>query len=197
MTDARAGQYDDRAFTGTDQPAGIIVAEKLSAGGHNVPEPWLRARVRGWMELQESPDLAFWIGAYTAEGKWIWCSSDFDQWRPAQFRIDYAMRVAKHLNQQVPFDGAWLVGWVRGGREFYLLWKDSGGDFQIPIECDKPYVVIRNWLPTDFEHICATAHLRWVELQKHMEYSKSQQKAVAQGEQVSPEHFTKAPAIGI
>ena len=188
---------DDLAYTGEVQPGGIVVVEKLTAGGHQMPEAWLRARVRGWMNINESPGLAFWIGTYTAEGKWIYCSSNEDRWLPAQFRIDYAMRVAKHLNQQVPFDGAWLVGWVRGGREFYLLWKDKNGDIQIPIECDKPFVVIRNWLPTDWEHIAATAHLKWVEWQKSLELTRSQQKMVAQGEAVSPGHFTEAPQIGV
>ena len=162
-----------------------------------MPEAWLRARVRGWMNQQESPGLAFWIGTYTAEGKWIYCSSDDDRWIPAQFRVDYAMKVAKHLNQQVPFDGAWLVGWVRGGREFYLLYKDKDGDIQIPIECDKPFIAIRNWTPTNWEHMAATAHLKWVEWQKSLEFSRMQQKRVAQGEPVSPDHLEQAPPIGL
>ena len=196
MNDAPA-RIDDHAFTGEAQPAGVIVAEKLPSGGHQLPEQWLRARVRGWMEITESPGLAFWIGTYTADGKWIYCSSDTDFWRPAQFRIDYAMKVCRHLNQHVPFDGAWLVGWIRGGREFYLLHKDRDGDIQIPIECDKPFIAIRDWLPTDWEKIAATAHLQWVQWQKNMEYNRSQQKAVAQGEAVTPAHFTAEPAIGI
>ena len=45
----------------------IILADKIDAAGHSMPEAWLRSRVRGWMQV-ESPGEVWWIGTYTADG---------------------------------------------------------------------------------------------------------------------------------
>ena len=198
VADDSAVRADDLIVTDGQQPAyPIAIVDKLTAGGHNLPEQWLRARVRGWMELNESPGLAYWVGTYTSDGKWIWCSSRESRWTPAQFRVEFAMKVCKHLNRMIPHGGAWLTGWVQGGRVFYMLWKDRDGDIQIPIECDKPFVALRNWAVEDFERLAGTAWATWLEWKKRAQFSPKQQKMVAQGEPVSPEHLKHVTKIDI
>lgn len=173
-----------------------LVGDKAVKHLHELPEDWLRARVRGWMELCESPDLAYWIGTYKANGTWISCSSQNDAWTPTQLRQTYAQDVCRHLNRQCNFGGAWLAGWFRGGREFYLLWKDPDGDIQIPIECDKPMIALLKWKLTDWERQACTAHAIWHEnFQKMNEIRPGKDTVkVAQGEKTSPAHLSNAPA---
>lgn len=173
----------------------IIVPDRISGPSHSLNEGWLRSRVRGWMELVESAGLAYWIGTYTADGKWIYCSSSTDLFQPKAFRQEYARSVVRHLNAQISTGGAWLAGWVRGGREFYLLWKDADGDIQIPIECDKPFIVLRNYTVTDWERHATVALGIWSEHRKNMEFGRGQQKNVAQGEKVSEGHEANVPKV--
>lgn len=171
----------------------VIIPDKIDGAGHTMNEGWLRARVRGWMNLIESPGLDYWIGTYTAEGKWIYCSSSEDGYQPEAYRQEYARNVARHLNRVVSNGGAWLAGWMRGGREFYLLWKDADGDIQIPIECDKPFIVLRNWKLTDWERHATVALGVWDEHRRNMDFGRGQEKRVAQGEKVSQDHLEEAP----
>lgn len=175
----------------------LIITDRIDRGGHQMDEGWLRARVRGWMDLVESPGLDFWIGTYTADGRWIYCSSSADGYQPQAYRQQYARDVVRHLNRVIANGGAWLGGWVRGGREFYLLWKDADGDIQIPIECDKPFIALRNWQMTDWERHATVALGVWSEHQKNMEYGRGQEKRVAQGEQVSAQHLKDAPEVSV
>jgi hypothetical protein len=125
---------------------------------HTLPEQWLRARFRGWLTMIESPDLNFWAGCYTADGKWICCSSNQDGWHPNDRRMNYAMNVNRHINRHASHGGAWMTGWIKGGHVFYLCWKDPDGDIQIPIECDKPFVVLKNYTHFDWERHCNAAY---------------------------------------
>ncbi len=172
----------------------MVVGEKAAGHLHELPEQWLRSRVRGWMELCESPDLAFWIGTYTPEGKWIYCSSDNDTYVPKTYRQIYAMVVAKHLNKHCNFGGAWLAGWFRGGKEFYLLWKDVDGDIQIPIESNVPFIKLAKWSVESWERQACTAFAIWKEMRSHSEAGRKQDTVkVAQGEKPSQNHLTNAP----
>jgi hypothetical protein len=182
MIDDRTARADDKLYGEAEQPSTIVLSDDIEAPGHHVPEKWLRARVRGWLEMIESPDLAYWVGTYTADGRWIFCSSNADTWAPKPFRQEYAMDVCRHINKQCSMGGAWLVGWIRGGREFYMLWKDPTGDLQIPIECNKPFIVLRNYTLSDWETHCQAALGVYSEWQRNMDLSKSQQMHLAQGE---------------
>jgi hypothetical protein len=173
----------------------LIVSDRIEDAGHALPEAWLRSRVRGWMNLVESPDLDYWIGSYTADGKWIYCSSNKDTWGPQPYRQEYARKVVAHLNRTVSAGGAWLAGWIRGGRMFYLLWKDADGDLKCPIECDKPFVVLRNYTVADWERMATVALGVTSEWEKNMEYGKGQQVKRAQGERPSEQHLAEAAKV--
>lgn len=192
-------QQDDELVKETLGESGTIqvVSKKAASHLHELPEDWLRARVRGWMELCESPDLAWWIGTYTAEGKWIYCSSDSDLYLPKSYRQTYAMAVAKHLNKHCNFGGAWLAGWFRGGKEFYLLWKDESGDLQIPIESNLPFIALSKWPLVAWERQACTAYATWKEIMKLNEITKRDTVKVAQGEQPSANHLANAPEAAI
>jgi hypothetical protein len=197
-----SARHDDQLFLGDrGEAAPIIVTDKIEAPGHVMPEEWLRSRVRGWMmhenQLPDGQVLAFWIGAYTADGQWIYCSSDADSWAPQGYRQEYARRVNAHLNRECAFGGAWLTGWVRGGREFYLLWKDKDGDLQIPMECDKPFIALGKWSVEDWERQAVTAWNAWREFHKNLELGKGQEKKVAQGERTSAGHMQGAPKVSL
>ena len=170
----------------------VIVSDKLPSGFHEMPEQWLRARVRGWMELNESPGENFWIGTHTSDGKWIWCSSGPDKWAPSPGRQEFAMRVCAFVNREAARGGAWLAGWVRGGDEFYMLWKDPDGDITCPIEFQKPYSVLQQWPLTTFaQHAerAVTITLGW---RQDIDTSKNQRVKLAQGEKPSASHGSEA-----
>lgn len=183
---------------GAAESSELVVAESVGALGHHVPEQWLRARVRGWMELHESPGFDYWIGTYTEGGRWIHCSSNGDRWAPSQSKQQYAMDVCRNLNAQLSSGGAWLAGWTLDGRCFYLLWKDADGDIQIPIECEKPFISIRDWKPSVWETHATAALGVWSEWHKNQEYGKGQQVKLAQGDKVSPNHLSEGlPVAGL
>lgn len=197
MTDDRPGRADDRLFGESSAVDGQRIITDVGDKVHDLNEGWLRSRVRGWLELVESPNLAYWVGCYTPEGRWIFCSSERDHWAPKSYRQEYAMRVCRHVNKQASHGGAWLVGWIRGGREFYLCWKDNQGDIQIPIECDKPFVALMHFTDFDWENHCNHAFSVYSEQQRALELTKSQQVNVAQGQKTSPQHLSSAPRIAL
>ena len=174
-----------------------IVGDKVAGHLHELPEQWLRARVRGWMELCESPGLAYWLGTYTPEGKWIYCSSQLDSYQPKVYRQTYAMAVAKHLNKHCNFGGAWLAGWFRGGKEFYLCWKDPDGDLQIPIESNKPFIVLAKWPVETWERHACTAYLQFKEFNRMVDITPKDGVKLAQGEATSENHIANAPEAAI
>ena len=174
----------------------IILEDRLESGaGHRLSEDLLRARVRGWMERHESPGMDFWIGAYSASGKWIYCASRRDSYRPPQEQMKYAMDVCRHLNRHVAGEGAWLAGWIRRGREFYLLWKDKDGDIQVPIEAQKPWLVLQRYTLDDWEKHATAALGVWSEWHKNMEYGRGQQVRLAKGEQPTQGHGNFVPPV--
>lgn len=175
----------------------LITDERLNQAVHEMPEQWLRARVRGWMELSESPNLDYWIGTYTAEGKWISCSSRDNAFAPLQHRIDYARRLCRHVNKACAHGGVWLVGWIRGGHEFYLLWKDQDGDLRCPIECDRPFTALVGWSFYNWEQHCNGAIEMVLEHDRYLELKAGQSKKLAQGERVSANHLNEAPPIAL
>lgn len=185
-----AAQYDDGLYL--DRPieaigrdvSRIIVADKINEHLHRLPEAWLRSRVRGWMN-DESPGLAWWIGGYTDTGTWLWCSSGVDTYMPKQFRVDYARNVCAHLDREVSLGGAWLAGWARGGREFYLLWKDWDGDIKCVVEADKPFIALMKYDMGHWERVCSQALTTAGQWDRALDLARFQQKKLAQGEKLS------------
>lgn len=175
----------------------IIVSDRIDGGGHRLSDELLRSRVRGWLERNESPGMAFWVGAYSASGKWIFCSSNHDRYRPTAELMTYAQDVCRHLNRHVAADGAWLTGWIRGGREFYLLWKDKDGDIQIPIEAQKPWLVLQRYTLDDWEKHATAALGVWSEVHKNMDYGPGQQVHRARGQQPTQGHGKFVPPTAL
>lgn len=193
-------QQDDVLVKETLGESGTIqlVGDKAARHLHELPEQWLRSRVRGWMELCESPDLAYWIGTYTPEGTWIYCSSNLDTYLPKTFRQIYAMAVAKHLNKHCNFGGAWLCGWFRGGKEFYALHKDVDGDLKTVVESNKPFVALAKWSMEDWERLACTAYITANEMRRNSDADRKQDTVkLAQGERPSANHLANAPEAAI
>lgn len=178
-------------------PAPLLVQPAKEAALHRLDDAWLRARVRAWMEVVESPDLDYWIGTYTAQGGWIYGSSNADRWLPSVKRQLMAQEVCKFVNAHCAEGGAWLAGWIRGGSVFYLLYKDADGDLQIPIECEKSFAALQEFTHFDWANHCLHAIEVWKEVRRNLELSAAQQVKQAQGERTSENHFKEAPPVGI
>lgn len=203
-----SGRWDDFEAVGNNPTEKIIVAD-TGTQIHDMPEQWLRSRVRGWMELIESPNLAkegeapmndYWIGTYTADGrnsKWISCSSRNDQYVPMMHRVEFARDVCREVNKYASNGGAWLTGWIKGGHEFYLLWKDPDGDIAIPLECSQPYSQIIGWGKSPWVVHCQNAIEAWRDIYKAAEIKQSQQRKLAQGEKMDVDKHlaTAAPQL--
>jgi hypothetical protein len=193
------GRLDDLLTTGqTPEVSRVVMPEShLHEHLHQLPEHLLRSRVRAWVGVIESPDQDFWIGTYTADGKWIWCASRNDRWLPVEYRVAFAHKVCRHVNKAINNGGAWLCGFIRGGRQFYMLWKDADGDIQIPIEFDHPFMVMSKWPMDSFEKKCAVALGIWSEHRRGLELGKDQTVNRAAGQKTTKEHLAVAPQVGL
>jgi hypothetical protein len=191
-----SGRWDDFEAVG-DRPTEKIVVADRADQVHDMPETWLRARVRGWMNLTVSPDMDFWIGTYTSNGsnsRWIYCSSRDDTYVPLLHRVDYARRVCRGVNQRCANGGAWLAGWIRGGHEFYLLWKEADGDLAVNLECDKPFTHIVGWTIDDWAQHCVDAMKLQRDWTEAMELTNGQVARLAQGQRMDEQaHLQRAP----
>lgn len=172
----------------------VILSDKIEGPGHGMPEKWLRARVRAWMNV-EAQGNPFWIGSYTAEGKWIFCASRNDTYHPMAHLMKYAQDVCRFLNKESSAGGAWLAGWI--GTTFYLLWKDPDGDIQIPIEAQKPWVVLQKYTHDDWLKHATAALGVWSEWKKNMEYANNQTVKLAQGQQPTMGHGSYVPPVAL
>ena len=189
-----------------DQETGHLLSEKpriepadrIDERVHGMPENWLRTRMRGWMDIEESPGLSWWIGTYTTEGKWIWASSNENSFVPMQHRIDYARRVCRHVNRECSHGGAWFTGWSMGGATFILIWKDPDGDIQLSAPCDRPFTIIQGWALEDWAEHCEQMWQMWCERLDAIELKKSQSAKLAQGQSMNEKQsLAEAPPVGI
>lgn len=188
-----SGRWDDFEAVGERPTENIVIADAASERIHTMPEEWLRSRVRGWMNITESPNLDFWIGTYTSEGRWISCSSRDNNYVPMMHRVEYARNICRLVNRHCAQGGAWLAGWIRGGHEFYLLWKDPDGDISVPIECDKPFTELMGWKNDVWVMHCNNALKIKREIDEVAEVSPSQQVKLAQGQPMDTEkHLNEA-----
>lgn len=168
--------------------------EDIGQSLHKLSEEWLRARVRGWMddENEYSPGVkdgkkqvriaGWWVCTYTANGHFLEAAGGHDIYVPSLMQRDLAIRVARYINRECNFGGAWIVGWSLNGDRFYRVWKDAEGDIHIPIETDRPVGVLIRWTLSDFANGCQNAYETWKEFHKVIEAGKSQSVKIAQGE---------------
>lgn len=172
----------------------ILLSEDAGGERHTVAEKDLRSRVRGWLIL-ESNWNPFWACADRPDGKLI--VTGYQNCLPPIAKQEYARNVMRHLNKTIANNGAWVAAWLYNGRRFYLLWKDHDGDIQIPIECDKPFFIIREWTMDEwFKHATAALGI-WSEFHKNLDAGKGQQKKVAQGDHVSAAHDAVGKQISL
>lgn len=157
--------------------------KRVEGKSHALPDEWLASRVYPWMLLEANGDT-FWICTNLADGRFIHASDNgFQQpYMPPQKKVHYAQKIVAFLNKQASFGGAWLAGWLFRDRRFYLLWKDEDGDLQIPVECDKPWVAIRNWNVEDWERQAVTAYEAWCQVMEDIDVPKDAQVKLAQGQ---------------
>lgn len=172
----------------------IMLPEEAGGARHGVEEKDLRSRVRGWLIL-ESNWNPFWCCADRPDGKLI--VSGYQNCIPPIAKQEFARDVMRHLNRTIANQGAWIVAWLYNGRRFYMLWKDKDGDIQVPIECDRPFFVLRTWNMDDFNRHAVAALGVWSEWHRNLDASKSQGKKVAQGEKLSAAHHVVAPDLSI
>lgn len=190
---------DDLEFQGGNVPDApqIVNGDTLTdALNTHMPEQWIRARARAWLENHESPGKMYWVGTYVGK-HWVFCASHRDSYRPPSYRVAYALRICQYLNRECAHGGVWLAGWIKNATVFYLLWKDPDGDIAIPIECEKPFMLIKGWDNETWAEHAEQAWALWSERNKQLEIKPGQQVKLAQGQQPSPGHANGEPAIGL
>ena len=153
---------------------------------HNIKTEWLTSRLVPWF-YSETPNPKVWICYLTETGLWgYWLKSD-RVGRPDRDKRNYARAVCQHLNAQYNFGGAWIVAWMdERWDKFYLLWKDSDGDIQIPIECELGWRKIREWPIKDWGHQAQGAFDKWALAMAAMDLTPQNTVKRAQG-QTTPE----------
>lgn len=147
---------------------------------HALHDNWVASRVPLWM-FSEFPGETWWLCAQLADQKLIYGSYN-NHYEPRPARKDYAESVLRHVNRTAGYGGAWMCGWVRDERLFYLLWKDEDGDIQVPIECEKPWFRIREWKVEDWEGQCHMAVQTYLEFIQNLELQTGQTVKLAQGQ---------------
>lgn len=163
----------------------LIIADKITGERlHGLPDQWVGARVVGWMFNETSG--RWWIAAYLTGGE-LKTASSSEAYTPSMFMQDFALRVLKHVNRHCSFGGVWLAGFMDKDmeEEFYLLWKDKDGDIQVPIEFPFAFHQLIGWKLDSFCIQATEAYSIWAEWHANMEYGKSQQVKLAQGEKPS------------
>ena len=144
------------------------------------PDDWLTSRLVPWMFV-ESGGTAWWVCVLPRDGNFLERSHDM-VYEPELPQRGFARRVAVALNKHVNNGGAWITGWIDNGLRFYMLWKDRDGDIHIPIDCDKPFIIIRDW---EMDRWCAhaqAAYESWLEHYRAVDVDDRNKIRLAQGE---------------
>ena len=192
-----SARWDDFETAGDKPSENIVVADRFDPL-HTMPSEWLRARVCQWMDTIESPDQDYWMGTYAENGRWIWCASMGDKYVPLQHRVEYAQRVCRAVNKHAGFGGVWFTGWILGGHEFYLMWKQPDGDIGIPMQCGLPFTEIAKWDLSVWVMHCAEAIATMYEIHETAETTPGQQVHLSQGQKMDTDnHLAKAAAQNI
>lgn len=157
---------------------------KLNSVCHTVSDRQIEARLLQWM-LTEANHTNWWVCGATHDGKVVCWDSAADRRTPYLIPKDrqyYAVRVLSKLHE-LGLPGTWLVGWIDDCKRFYLLWKDDDGDIQIPIECDRSWLSLREWDMDTWASMAMTAYLQWQEMERVVDASPNQRFSPANGEQ--------------
>ncbi len=164
----------------------VLVGNRIGKAMHSVKDELIGARLLGWM-VRESNGANWWVAGVAGDGRLLaWDSSAQGHIEPPKEKKYYAIRVITALHQLGELPGTWLVGWLDDCKRFYLLYKDQDGDIQIPIECDKSWLVIREWEMDTWVKMAVGAYGQWLEFHENMEYSKGQKIMLAAGQK--PKH---------
>jgi hypothetical protein len=150
---------------------------------YRLPEEVIGARVWGFLYFESQGH--YWVCAQLQNGRFRQRGTDLLQggnWSPGEEKKSYARRVCAAMNKHCRHGGLWFVCWIHDGMQFFLLWKDADGDIHIPIECDKPWIVIREWPMAVWERHGEEAWEAWREVWKAVEPDPAGQALVAQGE---------------
>ena len=153
---------------------------------HSLPDEWLATRLAEWFH-KEYLGHRVWLCVLLRGGSWRYWTKLYVAGIPPSGKRQYAREVVAHLNKHCNFDGAWLAAWTGGRWErFYLLWKDSDGDIQIPLDttAETSWRTIRDWRPEVWGQHATTEHLTWRDAQETLELQDGQAVKLAQGEQM-------------
>lgn len=94
----------------------------------------------------------------------------------------YALAICQYLNRQCAHGGCWIVAWLDNCRQFFMVWKDADGDFQVPIECDLSWEQIQTWSLDNWAEHAEQAYRAWKEHVYTLALHKNQLVKAAQGE---------------
>ena len=156
--------------------------QRVTERTHGIPDDWLIGRLPEWFH-KETPSPKAWVCCLSETGKWGYWDKTPNASRPDIERRNYARRVVQYLNREFHFGGAWIGAWMDDGwRCFYLLWKDSDGDIQIPMECDRGWREIRKWPVDGWGHQATAAHDLWRAAQAALALKGDQTLKLAQGQ---------------
>ncbi len=149
---------------------------------HHLTDKWLHARLYQWF-TREAPTKC-WV-CVQGDGRWVYWSKGRAKISPPGVKRLYARNVVSYLNRNLNFGGAWIGAWLDDGwTRFYLLWKDEGGDIQIPMdtagglrwEGEKGF---RNWHPSDWANLAVNAHELWEDAMRAVDAKPDQQVSLA------------------
>jgi hypothetical protein len=154
------------------------IHDNVSGATHSVPAEWVASRMVSWM-MEESEGRPWWVTGLTPHGKFIHANFP-ESYFPKPERQAYAHHICYELNKQLHYGGTWLAGWLHGGNRFYLLWKDRDGDIQIPIDCDKPWHIIRQWPVDSWLNNANAAYETWFQIMEQIEANQDQTVKLAQ-----------------
>ncbi len=171
----------------------IITPDKFSpeeaqfaGASHNVQDKWVRARLYEWF-IKEGPSRC-WVCIQHEDGRWYYWSKGKGKDAPPGRKRQYARAVAGYLNKECHFDGMWITAWLDAGwSRFYLLWKDAGGDIQIPMDTAGGLTWegsngFSHWPMDAWGHLCSNAHELWEQAERVVAATDEQKLSLAKTE---------------
>ncbi len=150
---------------------------------HHLQDRWLHARLYQWFMREGSRKC--WV-CIQGEGRWVYWSKG-GKIMPPDDKRRYARAVVHYLNRHCNYDGAWVGAWLDDGwKRFYLLWKDEGGDIQIPMDTAGSLSWegkdgFRNWPMDAWGNLATNAWELWRDAQEAVAAKPEQQISLAKG----------------
>lgn len=155
---------------------------------HAVDDRLIGARMLGWLN-EEAGGSNWWCCAVTQDGHAIeWDSTAVGNYSPDKAKKHYALRILSALANLEPDGGTWLVSWIDDCKKLQLLFKDRDGDIQACVDCDKSWLIIREWPMDAWQRQAEAALDVWRDWWRNMEVKRSQQYRLAAGEKPPSSH---------